>query len=422
MARTRTSIIERLGDGRIAVAIFVAVAVAGFVALPHLDIQGNHPISDGSLYGTMARHPGKYYATLYFAEEHPFRVLTPWMVWALSLRPQIGFALFTVLGIAGSAAILYLYARTFVDRAGALRAVAFFVLVGDVLFLLLDPWLVDGLTMLLSILGFLLVRRRHLGWATLVLCLGVANQGGVLLVVATLVIANLVDTGWDWRARLLPFVGLPVLVYVVLHYTPLLYGFVPPAHRVWSAEVRQAIFDLRRQLDGNLAKHDAVCCRDVIRRRVGTRRTRLPRRSQIRTRHCSARSAGGCQFAHELGLGPGTDLRLAGRDSPRLPHPASLACPGRLAGDPGRPLRRMPRPNLGLLPLREPPTHAAHRDAVEHGRGLGPRGYRNPEKAEAFSVVVRYCAGVKTIRALSLNHARSVGETGRGPALESRAR
>jgi hypothetical protein len=164
-----------------------------------------------------------------------------------------GFHLVSVLGVAGSAAMLYLYARTFFDRPAALRAVAYFVLAGNVLALLLDPWLVDGPAFFLSILSFLLVRGGHLGWATAALCLGVANHEGLLLVLATLLVAHLADNNWRFEWRLVPFVGLPVLVYVLIHYTSLVYGST--VHNpFFSAQYRHDSLLLRRRLDGNLIK------------------------------------------------------------------------------------------------------------------------------------------------------------------------
>jgi hypothetical protein len=242
---------EGIGDGRVAVLIFIAVAFAYSIALPHVDIQGNHPVSDGSIYGMMAEHPGKIYMP---GSPFVFRVLTPWTVWALPFRPQTGFALVSVLSVAGSAAILYVYARTYFDRAAALRAVTFFVLAGNVLGLLMDPWLVDGPALFLSILSFLLVRRGRLGWATVTLCLGIADHEGLLIVVAALLIAHLAENEWRFDARLVPFVALPVLVYLLIHYTPLLYGSIPPAYQAWGAENRRAVLDFRRHLDGNLVR------------------------------------------------------------------------------------------------------------------------------------------------------------------------
>jgi hypothetical protein len=54
-------------DGRVAALIFIGVAVAYWVALPYVDIQGNHPISDGSIYGAMAEHPGSKISVLFGA-------------------------------------------------------------------------------------------------------------------------------------------------------------------------------------------------------------------------------------------------------------------------------------------------------------------------------------------------------------------
>jgi hypothetical protein len=157
----------RVSDARLAVIIFVAVAVAYWIALPSIDIQGTHPVSDGAVYRAMAVPPAGRISVLWGATylkdalpvPHVSRVFTPWIVWALPFRTQTGFQLVNVLGVAGSAAMLYLYAKTFFDRAAALRAVAFFVIAGDVLVLLMDPWLLDRAAFFLSILSFLLVRR-----------------------------------------------------------------------------------------------------------------------------------------------------------------------------------------------------------------------------------------------------------------------
>ena len=245
---------DGLSDGRVAVLIFVLVAVAYWIALPHVDIQGNHPMSDGRIYGMMAEHPREISASYVLGMPYVFRVLTPWTVWALPFRPRTGFALLSVLSAAGGAAILYLYARTFFDRAAALRAVLFFVVAGGVLGLLMDPWLVDGPAFFLAILSSLLVRRGRLGWATVTLCLGIADHEGFVLVAVTLLIAHLVDHEWRFEARLVPFVAAPALVYLGIHYTPWIYGSVPPAYRVWSAENFRATIDFRRLLDGNLVK------------------------------------------------------------------------------------------------------------------------------------------------------------------------
>ena len=73
------------------------------------------------------------------------------------------------------------------------------------------------------------------------------------IVVATLAFAYLADNDWRFDPRLVPLVGLPVLVYVLIHYTSLLYGSTM-AYHFWSSENREAVFDTRRHLDGSLGK------------------------------------------------------------------------------------------------------------------------------------------------------------------------
>jgi hypothetical protein len=250
-----------VSDGELAAAIFLVVGVAYWVALPYVDIQGSHPVSDGSIYAAMATHPRDHISVLFGgtnlkdALPVPFvwRVFTPWTVWTLPFGTATGFKLVNVVAVAGSATALFLYARTFFDRAAAFRAVAYFVLAGDVLILLMDPWLVDGPALFFSILSFYLVRRDRVLWATLTLCLGVTVHESLVIVVATLAFVHMAGRDWriDWR--LVPFVGFPVLVYVVIHYTSLLYGSTL-TYQFWSAENRQAVIDTRRHLDGSLDK------------------------------------------------------------------------------------------------------------------------------------------------------------------------
>jgi hypothetical protein len=160
MTRTRSRIRAwaHVGGVPAALLIFIVAALAGMVLLSFVDVQGGNPKFDGDFYRRMAEHPRTFI-------EAPFsyRVFTPMLLWLLPIATRTGFAVTTVLGVAGTAAILFLYVRTFDDRAAALRAVVFFGLTGGVLFVFVDPWLVDPPTMLLSMLTFLLVRRGHIG-------------------------------------------------------------------------------------------------------------------------------------------------------------------------------------------------------------------------------------------------------------------
>ena len=74
------------------------------------------------------------------------------------------------------------------------------------------------------------------------LCIGASVHESLLLVLATLVVAQFTSNEWRLDMQLVPFVGLPVLVYVLIHYTPLLYGSTL-TYEFWSAENREAVFE-----------------------------------------------------------------------------------------------------------------------------------------------------------------------------------
>jgi hypothetical protein len=231
----------------VAVLIFVVAALAGMVLLSFVDVQGGTPKFDGDFYRRMAEHPRTFYDAPF-----SYRVLTPMLVWVLPFATRTGFALATVLGVAGTATILFHYVRTFDDQAAGLRALVFFALTGGVLFVFVDPWLVDPLAMLLSMLTFLLVRRGHIGWASLTACAAVASHENALVMLMPLAVAHFVERGRRFDPRLVAFVGLPIVVYVLLRRTPLLYGYIPPSVPFRSPDYLRDQFDLRLTIDGGL--------------------------------------------------------------------------------------------------------------------------------------------------------------------------
>jgi hypothetical protein len=235
-------------DSSLAVLIFVGAAFAGFVAVALLNVQGNHPQFDGNIYRKIAEDPGVFHQAPF-----SFRVLTPWLVRIMPVSTRSGFMLTTVLGVAGTAAILFLYVRNFEGQAAALRAVVYFGLAGGVLLLFVDPWLVDAPTMFLSMLTFLLVSRSQMWWATVTATAAVANHEYVLLVLFPLAIAYLVGKRRGVDARVVPFIALPMLTYVVIRYTPLVYDSIPSYTAAWDTENIVATYDLRLTLDGGLS-------------------------------------------------------------------------------------------------------------------------------------------------------------------------
>jgi hypothetical protein len=212
-----------------------------------LNVQGNHPQFDGSIYREVAEDPGVFHQAPF-----SFRLLTPWLVRILPVSTRDGFVLATVLGVAGTAAILYLYVRTFERQAAALRAVVYFGLAGGVLLLFIDPWLVDASTMFLSMLTFLLVRRSHMWLAAVTATAAVVNHEYLLLVLVPLAIAYLAGNRRGIDARVVPFIALPILAYVLIRYTPLVYDSIPSYTAAWDTENIVATYDLRLTLDGGL--------------------------------------------------------------------------------------------------------------------------------------------------------------------------
>lgn len=239
------SLWARVRTGSPVLAILVAAVVAAVIALTLFDIQGASPRFDGDIYRKMAEHPRTFYEAPF-----SFRVLTPLLVWTLPITSRAGFAAATVIGVAGTAALLFLYVRTSDDQAAGLRAVAYFALTGGVVFVFIDPWLVDPATMLLSMLTFLLVRQGHVGWATVTACAAVANHEYAMIMLLPLALAHFFERGRRFDRRLVAFVGLPILVYVLLRRTPLLYGYIPPSFPFRSVDYLQDQFDLRLTIDG----------------------------------------------------------------------------------------------------------------------------------------------------------------------------
>jgi hypothetical protein len=249
MSRSRSGVSAWAGDGgvRAVLLVFLVAALAGMVVLSFVDVQGSNPRFDGDIYRRMAEHPRTF-------SEAPFsfRVLTPFLVWVWPFASRTGFAVATVIGVAGTAALLSQYVRTFDDQAAALRAVAYFGLTGGVLFVFVDPWLVDPPTMLLSMLTFLLVRRGHIGWASVTASAAVASHENALVMLIPLAVAHYFERGRRLDPRLIAFVGLPILVYLLLRRTPLIYGYIPPSFPFRSFDYLRGQFDLRLRLDGGL--------------------------------------------------------------------------------------------------------------------------------------------------------------------------
>jgi hypothetical protein len=73
-----------------------------------------------------------------------------------------------------------------------------------------------------------------------------------LVVLIPLAVAHYFERGRRFDARLIPFVGVPILVCILIRATPLVYGYVPPSALFQDFEYLNGQFHHRLRLDGGV--------------------------------------------------------------------------------------------------------------------------------------------------------------------------
>lgn len=195
------------GPQRLRVFVIAAAVMAVLVALNAEPASGS---LDGGFYAHMADRPFDW-----TGDDEPFfsRVGVPLLVWLLPFGLD-GFLLVTIAGAGLGAVLAYELARDFGGR-GPVAAAAFLVS-GPVWPATRWPHLVDGMVWPLAGLVLLLAVRKRPVAALAVLTCGVVVHETVLL--AALPLLFLLPRRW------LPALGVPFGLYLLLRYTPLLYG------------------------------------------------------------------------------------------------------------------------------------------------------------------------------------------------------
>lgn len=188
----------------------------GACYIPRYDLigLGNHL----ECYTLMAQHPNRAPIAPY-----AFRVLSPWLVHLLPLPTAQGFALLSVMSVAGAVAVMYVLVRDEVGwRTGLLAAGLLWI--GPGWAVLDQPQKTDGITVLACVVVLWLAERNQWWIAATVLAVAVMNHE-----FAVLIAVGLVAVAWpSRRLRGLLLVAPMLSVYAALHFTPLLYGhFVP---------------------------------------------------------------------------------------------------------------------------------------------------------------------------------------------------
>jgi hypothetical protein len=180
-------------------------------------------------YVRIARHPRQF-----FSPQFSYRLLTPVIVHWLPVSVRIGFVLVTAVALAATAAVLFLLLAEFVGTSFALLGVPALLLVGAFRESLQVRYTADPITLLCIVSTFYLLRRgRALLLAPVLVAATLNHDANLALLVPTLAV------GWgmdrfrpvrDWAITL----ASPLLAYVVLHYTPLVFGRIEPTFQYLS--------------------------------------------------------------------------------------------------------------------------------------------------------------------------------------------
>jgi hypothetical protein len=180
-----------------------------------------------------------------------FRVLTPWIVWLshANNRPYV-FAAITILSLSAATSLIYLYLLDLYSPRAAMFGAALFAVSPTALIELKNPVDVDALFLAMVVLAFLALMRRR--WWLL----------GVALVVGTLdkepmlfTLLPVLAVGWlehrlrPWR-RWAALAGVPLLLYFLVHYTPIVFNPVPPNYNYFSVANIEFVFRAQHIING----------------------------------------------------------------------------------------------------------------------------------------------------------------------------
>jgi hypothetical protein len=194
-------------------------------------------------YNAMAVNP-----RLATAAPFAFRVLIPFTVHLLPVAAWIGFHIVTAVAIAAAGVLLFdLVEREFGTVQGML-AVALLWTSGAVSLSLRAPGRIDAALLFFGVATMYLARRVGWWWAAAAVAVGISAHELTAMYLVPLVVA-----AWPaMRQRSLLLVLPAAVVFVVLHFTPLLYGYVIAPYPALSAGNREMIRSLEEARAGGL--------------------------------------------------------------------------------------------------------------------------------------------------------------------------
>jgi hypothetical protein len=172
-------------------------------------------------YVAMARSP---FSSDPMVHNSPYcwRVLTPWLVHLLTklgFSLQGGFLLITTISLCGTVIGVYALLRLISATPWQALVIALLVQTQFAMGLsgLWDYELVDPLTYLLLVLGFILYLQDKPRWLLVVLALGVLNRETALAAVVAFGGEQVINRDWRRLKAYLPAYIVPILIIIVLH-------------------------------------------------------------------------------------------------------------------------------------------------------------------------------------------------------------
>jgi len=186
-------------------------------------------VNDARYYLSLARHPSHFSAAPW-----GFRILAPYLVWLFHAGALHGFAALTILSLAATTAILYAYLLGFFSPQIALFGVAVFAVSPTALSVVQNPVDVDGLFFATIALAFYALSRRR--WLLLgtTLVVGVFVKETTLFMLVPMAAVAYSDNRFRPYERWAALAGFPVLAFVLLHFTPLVFDPVPASYNYFS--------------------------------------------------------------------------------------------------------------------------------------------------------------------------------------------
>lgn len=199
--------------------------------------------NDARYYVSMAEHPFRFTVSPW-----GFRILTPMLVWLIHVPAVYGFAVVNVLSLAATAAMLYLYLLEFYTPRVATFGLGLFAISPAVLIEL--KWVVDvdAFFFAMVMLAFLALARRQWTLLGVAMVLGVLDKETMLFVVLPLAVVGYIEYRFRPGKRWVGIVGLPILAYLVLHYTPIVFRPVPGSYDYLSLGNLRFVLHEQQQL------------------------------------------------------------------------------------------------------------------------------------------------------------------------------